>query len=55
MFKVFGYNDLCEDFSCKFDSFFRAALFYARLHKVGMYVLFTEGFPPGAENRLRGV
>jgi hypothetical protein len=55
MYRVFGYNDMCEDFDHTFDSLFRAALFYVRRQRIGMYVQFVDGFTSAQEEKLERI
>jgi|GEM_PF-4782270 len=55
MYTVSGYNDMCEDFSRTFDSLYRAALFFVRRERIGMYVQFIEGVTPEQKARIEAM
>lgn len=51
-FRVFGYDDMCRDFSRGFTSFTEAVKEFRELHKEGMYVVFISGVSKAVQSRL---
>jgi hypothetical protein len=52
MYRVFGYDDMMRDFSRSFDSLFKAARFYIRREKIGMYVQFIDGITADQKDKI---
>jgi hypothetical protein len=51
-FRVFGYNDLCEDLDIPFDTFMAAVKKYRELRNKGMYVVFISGVSEAVRVKL---
>ena len=51
-FRVFGYDDMCQDFDLEFDNFVGAVRKFIELNRNGMYVVFISGVCPAVEKKL---
>ena len=53
--RVFGYDDMCEDFDIPYYSFTDAVRKFRKLHANGGYVVFISGVSPKVETMLNSL
>jgi len=51
-YRVFGYNDMCEDFEYENLTFIKACQLFIKLDRNGMNVVFIDGVSSEVSNKL---
>lgn len=51
-YRVFGYDDLCDDFDIPFDTLVPALREFRELNRTGMNTVFIKGVSPAVLDRL---
>lgn len=54
-YRVFGYNDLCEDFDIPFHTLVPALQEFRELNRMGMITVFIRGVSPKVLDRLMAI
>lgn len=51
-FRVFGYDDMCENFDVPCDTFLKAVRLYRKLSRAGGYVMFISGVSEAVRRKM---